>query len=84
VSLQQRTKWRQEKPNLKEAQQVLIKHENIHPARWPMGRIVSTTKDDKVRVVTVKTNDGEVKRSLNKICQLPVSEANPAGAATHK
>jgi len=84
VSLQQRTKWRQEKPNLKEGQLVLIKHENTHHAKWPMGRIISTTRgqDDNVRVVTVKTNDGEVKRSLNKICQLPVSEAKPAGAAT--
>jgi len=73
-------------PNLKEGQLVLIKHKNSHPAKWPIGRIISTTKGqhDKVRVVTVKTNDGEVKRSLTKICHLPVSEAKPAGAATHK
>jgi len=37
VPLQQRTKWRQEKPNLKEGQLVPIKRENTHPARWPMG-----------------------------------------------
>jgi hypothetical protein len=55
---------------------VLLVENNIQPLCWKTGIIVETHpgNDGHVRVVTVKTNQGLVKRSLRKVCPLPIEE----------
>lgn len=59
--------------NLKIGQLVVIKTDNVPPTYWAMGRIVQThvASDGKVRSVTLKTQTGELERSIRKICVLP-------------
>lgn len=73
--LQQRSKWKFEKqiPELL-GSLVILKEENRPPQSWHLGRIVALHpgKDNIVRVVSVKTPHGVVKRATVKICVLPI------------
>lgn len=74
--LQQRSKWRfQKEPELVVGSLVLIKEDNKPPMQWPMGRVVAVHpgKDNIVRVVSIKTKNGTIKRSIVKICPLPIN-----------
>lgn len=74
--LQQKTKWTLDKPNLQPNDLVLIKDENAPPLKWPIGRVIETAPgyDGHVRVVTVKTAEGTVKRAIAKLCKLPLDQ----------
>ncbi|XP_076284701.1 uncharacterized protein LOC143211125 [Lasioglossum baleicum] len=75
--LQQRTKWRAKTcPSFGPGTLVLIKEDNAPPLKWKMGRIteVYPGKDNIVRVVSVRTWDGILKRPLTKICILPIAD----------
>lgn len=54
---------------------VVLKDEKSPPIHWKMGRIsdVHPGTDGVVRVVTVKTATGYLKRAVEKICLLPPS-----------
>lgn len=75
ASLQQRNKWKQSVKNVEKGAMVIVKEDNLPPMKWSLGRIVETHpgKDGNVRVVTVKTTDGEYKRPITKISPLPIS-----------
>lgn len=79
--LQQRPKWLKTHENIKIGELVLIKEENLPPTKWKLGRVTATHPGDDqiVRVVTVKTDTSEFKRSLSKLCRLPsnVSQLTP-------
>jgi hypothetical protein len=49
---------------------------NLPPLSWKMGRIIEVhpAKDNRVRVVKVKTASGTTKRTVNKVCVLPKDE----------
>lgn len=72
-SVSQRTKWKLEGRNLKINDMVLVKEENTPPLKWAIGRIteVTTGEDGHVRVVNVKTANGQKKRAITRICKLP-------------
>lgn len=76
TTLQARSKWKSkstENPIVGDL--VILKEDNSPPLRWPMARIVElhSGKDNIVRVVSVKVSNGNVfKRSLAKICLLPI------------
>lgn len=55
---------------------VLLKEENTPPLLWPLGRIEETHpgRDGLVRVVTVLTQKGVVKRALVEVSLLPISD----------
>lgn len=75
--LQTRQRWKSSGNNaLKEGYLVLLVEDNEPPYTWRMGRIVKLWpgKDNKTRVVTVRTSKSELKRSVNKICVLPMNE----------
>ncbi|XP_053686315.1 uncharacterized protein LOC128735856 [Sabethes cyaneus] len=75
AQLQGRTKrWRPPVP-ITEGQLVVIRDENLPPIKWKMGRIqqVHPGDDGVVRVVTLKTAAGLLKRPVEKICILPLS-----------
>ncbi|XP_071033022.1 uncharacterized protein [Parasteatoda tepidariorum] len=73
-NLQQRTKWKVEKTNIILNAMVLIKEDNLPVNQWVLGRILKLFPgtDGKVRVAEIKTSKGIVKRSINKLCILPL------------
>lgn len=72
--LQNRPKWLKMTENLKIDQIVLLKEDNIPPLRWPLGRITEILPgaDGKVRLVKLKTKDGNFTRPIRKVCPLPI------------
>ncbi|UYV72813.1 hypothetical protein LAZ67_10000865 [Cordylochernes scorpioides] len=82
--LQQRNKWKTISPNVDINTLVLIEEERMPPARWLMGRVVETHpgKDGLVRVVSVRTSVGVLRRPLVKLVLLPV--APPELDVTHQ
>lgn len=73
--LQARTKWLfQEACNIPVNTLVILKEDNLPPLLWKMGRIteVHPGADGIVRVVSVTTTSGVLKRSVRSICILPI------------
>ena len=79
-TLQQRTKWRIARENLKVGDLVLIKDQILPPSKWLLGRILSVNpgRDGLVRVVKVRTHASTFNRSVTSLVKLPVS-ANESG-----
>jgi len=74
TSLQARTKWTRQQPNIEVGNLVLINTPNLPPTQWKLGRIEKTYPGDDgtVRVVTIRTIDGSITRPVVKIIVLPV------------
>lgn len=72
----QRHKWTKLNPEPKIGDVVLIKEDNLPPARWLLGRVVTKHPGlDKItRVVTLKCNGVLLKRPTSKLCMLPVTD----------
>lgn len=77
--LQQRLKWKEVHNNVKTGTLVLIKDDNLPSLKWSLGRIseVHVGEDNKVRVVTLKTANGYLKRAVMSICPLPADINQP-------
>jgi hypothetical protein len=75
-NLQQRTKWLWEKRNVAINDMVLLVDDNLPPCKWSLGRITEIVcgSDGLVRVVKIKTAKGILKRSVSKICILPIEK----------
>lgn len=71
--LQQRQRWTKPTRNIKMGDIVIIQDECL-VTRWRMGRVVETHpgSDGLVRVVSVQTATGIIKRSVVKLCLLPI------------
>lgn len=75
TSLQGKTKWKVERPNINIDDIVLLQESNLLPLKWKLGRVIEIHKGhDKVRVVTLRTATGIFKRSVNKLCKLPIND----------
>lgn len=74
-TLQQRTKWQQSAANLKLGDLVIVKEDNLPPMLWRLGRVIDVHpgKDNLVRVATLKTMNGVLKRPIHKLMVLPIS-----------
>lgn len=74
--LQGRTKRWKFPVKIEEGRLVVIRDENMPPMKWKMGRICKLHPGDDgiVRVVTLKTSSGELKRVVEKLCFLPDQE----------
>ncbi|KAJ8720880.1 hypothetical protein PYW08_006345 [Mythimna loreyi] len=72
--LSARSKWRQQRSNLKVDDIVIIQDANLPPGKWALGRIIELHPgmDGNVRVVSIKTKNGVIKRPITKLCLLPV------------
>ena len=75
-SLTERKKWKEKKRSLKDGDVVLVAEPNQPRGVWPLGRIVSTHpgQDGLVRATTVRTQHGEYKRPITKLCLLGEAE----------
>jgi hypothetical protein len=73
--MQQRPKWMKQRSQIQLHDMVLIKNELQPPQMWKLGRVIglSPGSDGIVRVVTLRTSDGELKRPIVKLCLLPVN-----------
>lgn len=72
--LQQRPKWKKSNRNIELNYLVLIKDTNNPPSQLPFARVIETHPglDGLVRVVTLRTSTSTLKRSITKICPLPL------------
>lgn len=75
-TLQQRNKWKKTKQNVEKNMIVVLKDENLPPSKWKLAKIIDTHPglDGIVRVVTLQTQNNTIKRSINKICVLPIED----------
>ncbi|XP_039295368.1 uncharacterized protein LOC120353913 [Nilaparvata lugens] len=76
VTLQRKSKWSSESENLQIGAVVILKDTGTSPSVWKLARItaVHPGKDNKVRVVTVRTASGTFKRAISSIAPLPLDE----------
>nr|XP_026492511.1 uncharacterized protein LOC113398129 [Vanessa tameamea]XP_026492512.1 uncharacterized protein LOC113398130 [Vanessa tameamea] len=77
ITLNQRFKWLSKRAEPEIGDIVIIRDENLPPAKWLLGKIEEkhSGKDNITRVVTVKTKNGLLKRACNKLCFLPMTES---------
>lgn len=70
--LQQRPKWNRPERNLKNGDLVLIKEKNLPPQSWISARVLDTYpgQDGIVRVVSLRTPSGKLKRPVNMLTPL--------------
>ncbi|CAI6357195.1 unnamed protein product [Macrosiphum euphorbiae] len=75
-TLQGRQKWTTIQDNLKVGDLVIVDAPNQPPSVWRMGRItaVHPGPDQIVRVITIITQDGEMKRPVVKVVKLPTDK----------
>ncbi|KAJ8969905.1 hypothetical protein NQ317_009130 [Molorchus minor] len=76
LTYKSRVKWKYTQDKLKEGMLVLVKDKNTHSLCWRLGRvtIVHRGPDGIARVATIRTADGEIKRSFSTLCPLPVTD----------
>lgn len=74
TQLQSRPKWKYPQPNLKEGDLVIVKDFNTAPLKYNMARIVKTYPgiDGRVRAADIKMKNKVYRRSIKRLCQLPV------------
>ncbi|KAJ3638949.1 hypothetical protein MTP99_002277 [Tenebrio molitor] len=70
--LQSRAKWRSKSSDIRPGKMVVIKEDNVPPLLWRLGCIhdLHPGDDGAVRVVTIKTARGIIKRAVHKVCPL--------------
>lgn len=68
-SLQVRSKWGSQQSNVKIGDIVVLKEENMPPAKWLLCRVIEVHpgSDGKVRIVTLKTKTNVFKRTITKV-----------------
>lgn len=73
VNLNQRYKWNTKKSEPEVGDVVILRDDNIPPAKWILGKITKKYlgPDNIARVVSVKCKNGEFKRPISKLCLLP-------------
>ena len=72
-TLQQWAKWTSSERNLRSEVLVLLKEDNLPPLQWKTAVVkdVHPGADKLIRVVTIKTCNGELKIAIHKLCPLP-------------
>ncbi|KXJ76474.1 hypothetical protein RP20_CCG009575 [Aedes albopictus] len=80
--LQPRSKWYKGKVTIRPGMLVVIREDNVAPQLWHLGRITEVTPgaehgaEGLVRVVKIRTTNGEVTRSVSKIAILPIEDSS--------
>lgn len=76
TQLNSRGKWQQAQKNMSVDDIVIIHDANLPPGKWALGRVIDLHegKDGYVRVVTLRTKNGTLKRPVTKLSKLPVKE----------
>ncbi|KAB0802971.1 hypothetical protein PPYR_05157 [Photinus pyralis] len=79
ASLQQRNKWKIPLAILVGGALVLIKQDNLPPGKWLMGRVLAVHpgNDGVVRIATIRTSNGVLKRAITRLCVVPLENTAP-------
>lgn len=79
IQLTARNKWLEAHRNIKTGDMVVIQEDNLPVGKWSMGRVAETHpgNDGLVRVVTLKTKNGYIKRPITKLSVLPIESSTP-------
>lgn len=79
TQLNSRSKWQNKRENLQIDDIVIIHDVNLPPGKWALGRVIDLHpgKDGYVRVVTLKTKTGLIKRPITKISLLTKGSGDP-------
>ncbi|KAJ8970134.1 hypothetical protein NQ317_000099 [Molorchus minor] len=73
--LQERTKWKRNfNTKLQPGVMVVLKDDNAPPLLWKLERVTDAHpgQDGVIKVVSVKTCNGVVRRAVNKVCMIPL------------
>ncbi|KAJ0169216.1 hypothetical protein K1T71_015292 [Dendrolimus kikuchii] len=75
TQLSARSKWRTSQSNIELNDVVIIHDANLPLGKWSLGRVTELHPgtDDHVRVVSVKTKNGIIKRAIIKLSKLPTN-----------
>lgn len=86
TQLTARQKWRSPQKNVEKGDVVIIHDDNVPAGKWPLGRVIEVHpgQDGYVRVVTVKTKNGTIKRPVIKLSVLPLGKPNQNEQAKQK
>ncbi|XP_039307938.1 uncharacterized protein LOC120358281 [Solenopsis invicta] len=75
-NLQQRMKWNREDTvsPVRIGSMVILCEDHVPSMQWPLGRIIEChpERDNKCRVISIRTAKGIVTRAISKICILPI------------
>ncbi|XP_077287686.1 uncharacterized protein LOC143912277 [Arctopsyche grandis] len=77
ITLQQRhRRGAKEAPNLQPGDLVVVAEDSLPPLAWPMGRVtqVHPGHDGVVRIVTLRTQKGVIKRASRRVARLPIDQ----------
>lgn len=76
ATLQSRNKWQRPADNLQVNDILVIRHENLPPTQWRLGRIIEVHPgaDNLVRNVTIRHADGICRRAVQKVCRLLMAD----------
>ena len=79
-TLQARTKWTKQQPNLQEGDVVVLKEDKTFSCHWPLAKVITTYpgSDGLVRVALVKTATSTFKRPVTKLALLHREEETRA------
>ncbi|XP_075163179.1 uncharacterized protein LOC142235805 [Haematobia irritans] len=74
--LHKRTKWKNSQEDLKINDLVVLRHEALAPNDWRLGRVIKLHhgRDNRVRVVDLRTQNGIISRPIHKLVLLPRSQ----------
>ncbi|KOB76793.1 hypothetical protein OBRU01_05243 [Operophtera brumata] len=77
IKLSVRSKWLKSKKNIEVGEMVTIHDDNYSSGRFPVGRVIEVHKgnDGFVRVVSLKTKNGIIKRPIIKLSILPIEQS---------
>lgn len=72
-SVIQRNKWNKPQPTFQVGQLVIMYQPPASPSDWPLAKItaIHPSKDGTVRVVTLRTSQGEYTRAVNRLIPIP-------------
>ena len=75
ILLQTRSKWTGAKDNIIVGDIVIIHDENLPPTKWKLARVenIIPGRDNLVRVVQLKSENGYLTRPIQKISKLPTN-----------
>ncbi|XP_028166029.1 uncharacterized protein LOC114356863 [Ostrinia furnacalis] len=75
TQLNARSKWHHTQNNIKVNDVVIVQDVHVLPGKWALGRVLETHpgSDGLVRVVTLKTKGGILKRPITKLSILPIN-----------
>ena len=79
VNLARVNKWLGHSRNIQVGDIVVLKEDNMVPTKWPLARVIQVHpgKDQRVRVVTLKTSSGVYKRPIVKlVLLLPIEDGS--------